>query len=123
LAAKKPGLSVQFIANVKDENLPSDLQIGLYRIFQEALTNVVRHAQAAHVDVLLNQRGDVLVAMVEDDGIGFNEEIVQKDNRLGLLGMRERAEMLGGQMSVESTAGKGTTILVEVPYAGSNSGH
>jgi signal transduction histidine kinase len=123
LAAKKPGLTVQFIANVNDDQLPSDLQTGLYRIIQEALTNVVRHAQATHVDILLNQRGDVLVAMVEDDGIGFDEETIQKENNLGLLGMRERAEMLGGEMSVESGAGKGTTILVEVPYAGSNSSY
>lgn len=123
IAAKNPGLTVQFKANVNDDQLPSNLQTGLYRIVQEALTNIVRHAQATNVDILLNQRGDVLIAMIEDDGVGFDDETIQKENHLGLLGMRERAEMLGGTLCVESTGGRGTTILVEVPYAGQNPGH
>jgi signal transduction histidine kinase len=108
-------LVVQFEAIGFEYRLPSDIEIALYRIIQEALTNVVRHAQATRVDVLLEQRRDKLIAFVEDNGIGFDFSAAQ-NGRLGLFGMRERTEMLGGTLLVESTAGVGTTLRVEVPY-------
>jgi signal transduction histidine kinase len=104
------------------ERLPTAVETAIYRIVQEALTNVARHAQATYVDVLLERRGDQIVTIVEDDGIGFNVEEAIQGSRLGLFGMRERAEMLGGVMTIESTIGAGTTVLVEIPYDLSNTG-
>ncbi len=102
------------------KRLPPSVETAIYRIVQEALTNVARHAQATYVDVLLERRGDQIVTIVEDDGIGFNVEAAMQGSRLGLFGMRERAEMLGGAMTIESTIGAGTTVIVEIPYDISN---
>jgi signal transduction histidine kinase len=85
------------------------------------LTNVALHAQASRVDVLLNRRNGCLVLTVEDNGIGFDPGRFAQAGRLGLFGMRERVEMLGGKLVVESAPGKGTMIYVEVPYADTHS--
>jgi signal transduction histidine kinase len=99
--------------------LPPAVETGLYRIIQEALTNVVQHANAACVSLLLETRAGAIVAVVEDDGRGFEAERLARgelaENWLGLSGMRERAELLGGRLTVESTPGAGTTVFVEVP--------
>lgn len=111
-------INAQFEAiDFNDERLPPLVETTLYRIAQEALTNVVRHAQATQVDVLLKRRGEWLVMIVEDNGIGFDSAVTTQNQRLGLLGMRERAQMLGGSLAIESVSGAGTTIYVEVPYA------
>ena len=119
------GFTAQFEMVGIQDRLPDELEIAYYRIVQEALNNVVRHARAKRVDVILEQRGNNLVLVIEDDGIGFNPEaVMRKGGRLGLFGMRERTEMLGGELIIESKPGKGTTIVVEVPYGDqySNSG-
>jgi signal transduction histidine kinase len=100
-----------------DARLPQEIETTLYRVVQEALTNVVRHAGACHVDVVLERREDVMLVIVEDDGKGFDFSLVKKQGHLGLLGIQERAEMLGGSLTVESKPGSGTTLFVEVPYA------
>jgi signal transduction histidine kinase len=92
------------------------METALYRIVQEGLTNVARHAQATHVSVLLARHGDRVITIVEDNGLGFDPMAATHSGRLGLLGMRERAEMLGGSLVVESSPGIGTTLCVEVPY-------
>lgn len=104
------------MVGVDAERLPPAVETAIYRIVQEALTNVVRHARASRVDVLLERRGDWMVTIIEDDGVGFDPESAVEGDRLGLFGMRERAVMLGGNMVVESDAGTGTTVLVEMPY-------
>jgi signal transduction histidine kinase len=101
----------------EDERLPQEIETTLYRVVQEALTNVVRHARASHVDVVLERREDVMLVIVEDDGKGFDLSLVKREGHLGLLGIQERAEMLGGTLTVESKPGSGTTLFVEVPYA------
>jgi len=73
------------------------------------------HAQASRVDILINRRGGCLVMTIEDNGIGFNPVLGGNESRLGLFGMRERIEMLGGSFLVESSPGKGTIVVVEVP--------
>ncbi len=93
------------------------METALYRVVQEAMTNVVRHAHATRVDVLAERRGDRVMVMVEDDGVGFEPDLVQRGDHFGLLGMRERAEALGGTLTVESAPGAGTTVVVEVPSA------
>jgi signal transduction histidine kinase len=101
----------------EDDRLPQDVETILYRIVQEALTNVARHAKASRADVVLERRGDSLLVIVEDDGTGFDPGLIRGSGHLGLMGMQERAEMLGGMLTVESTPGRGTTLFAEVPYA------
>ncbi len=117
-AGSKFGLEVRFKARgFASERLPVVVETALYRVVQEAMTNVARHAGATRVDVLAECRGDRVVVVVEDDGTGFDPDRVRRGDHLGLLGMRERAEALGGTMVVESSPGGGTTIVVEVPSA------
>ncbi len=116
LFSHQHGITAQFEAvELEEKRLPSAIETALYRIVQEALTNVLRHARATRVDVLLELRGDQIVTIVEDDGVGFDPASATKGNRLGLLGMRERAEMLNGTLTIESSASTGTTVLVEIP--------
>jgi signal transduction histidine kinase len=86
----------------------------VYRIVQEALTNVVKHAEATRVSILLVRRDATVTAVVEDDGLGFDPEAAGEDS-LGLEGMRERVELHEGRMTVETAPGSGTTLRVEVP--------
>jgi PAS domain S-box-containing protein len=117
-AASKFGLAVHFSARgFTSDRLPMVVETDLFRVAQEALTNVVRHARATRVDVLAERRGDRVMVMIEDDGVGFDPDRVTGENHFGLLGMRERAEALGGTLTVESTPGAGTTVVVEVPSA------
>ena len=110
-------LEVQFDAlEIESMRLPSEVETALFRIMQESLTNVALHAQASRVDILFNRRNGCLVLTIEDNGVGFNPNLLANENRLGLFGMRERVEMLGGSLVIESSPGKGTTISVEVPY-------
>ncbi|HSR30167.1 MAG TPA: sensor histidine kinase [Anaerolineae bacterium] len=99
--------------------LPPAIETALYRIVQEALTNVVQHANAKRVSVLLEPRVGAVALIVEDDGQGFEVERMMRDpvgkQWLGLYGMRERAEQLGGKLTIESALGVGTTVFVEVP--------
>jgi PAS domain S-box-containing protein len=110
------GLVIQFETVGSIDRLRSDVETALYRIVQEGLTNVIRHARATRADVLLERRDDKLIVIVEDNGIGFDPEIVLQGGHLGLIGLRERAEMLGGTLAVESIPDVGTTLLLEVPY-------
>lgn len=95
--------------------LPPEIEVALYRILQGALTNVVRHAQASRVDVLLEKRGDRVVTIVKDNGVGFDPQAAIPGDSLGLFGMRERVKMLGGTIEIESAVHKGTTVYVEMP--------
>ncbi len=113
---EKGGLTVRFKARgLGGARLPAAVETALYRVVQEAVTNVVRHAAATRVDVLVERRDGRVVAMVEDDGKGFVAGAAPGAERLGLLGMRERADALGGTLTIESAPGEGTTIAVEVP--------
>jgi signal transduction histidine kinase len=115
-------LAVTFRAEgFRGERLSPELETSLYRIAQEALTNVVCHAQASSVGILLERNEQGVRLFIEDDGIGFSPENVKLGDSLGLMGMRERAEMLGGRLTIESAPGMGTSIIVEVPYAHTNS--
>ena len=117
-AATKFGLEVRFKARgLAGERLPAVVETALYRIVQEAMTNVVRHARATRIDVLVERRDGRVLAMVEDDGVGFEPDRVQRGDHFGLLGLKERAEALGGSLTVESRLGAGTTIVVEVASA------
>ena len=109
-------MNVEFEAvGMGDKRLPIEVETALFRIVQESLTNVVLHAQATRVDVLINLRNKHVVTIIEDNGVGFLPASPTVENHLGLFGMRERIEMLGGKFTIESAPGKGTTVNVEVP--------
>lgn len=116
--ARQHNLDIEFetIGLEEGVRLPPAVEIALYRIVQEALTNAMRHAGASHISVVLERRDDAVVALVEDDGVGFDPDRL-RNGHLGLFDMRERAEMVGGSLIVESAPGQGTTVVVEVPYA------
>lgn len=110
-------VEVQFDAlEIETTRLPAEFETALFRIMQESLTNIALHAQANRVDILLNRRNGCLVMTIEDNGVGFDPNLIANESRLGLFGMRERVDMLGGRLMIESSPGKGTTISVEVPY-------
>lgn len=96
-----------------------------YRIVQGALTNVVQHAHARHVSVLMERRGDKFVVIIEDDGHGFDLAAVRAgslEGRLGLAGMEERVELLGGSLTIETVQNAGTTVFLEVPFDSNDQG-
>jgi PAS domain S-box-containing protein len=117
VVAEKHGLKISFSSNEVIKRLPSNVETVLYRIVQEALTNIVRHAHAARVDIVLTVRDGKLIVIIEDDGIGFDPETALDGTHLGLFGMRERAEMIDAKLIIESSPGNGTTIMMEVGYA------
>jgi signal transduction histidine kinase len=107
------------ISGLDERRLSPEIETAVYRIVQEALTNVVKYAQAQHVSVLLEAHDGQFSAIVEDDGCGFDAESVLRlgiaENRLGIYGMRERAELIGGTLTIESRGGRGTTVYVRIP--------
>lgn len=117
--AEEIGLRVSLTAFAGVEELSNAKRTVLYRVAQEALTNVVRHARASHVDVNIRRLPNAACMTITDNGISFQVERVllrMTTKSLGLLGMRERVEMVGGRFRIESTPGQGTTICVEVPF-------
>jgi signal transduction histidine kinase len=112
--AETSGIDVQLEAHLGQERLPAEVETTLYRIVQEGLTNVVKHAHASHVSILLARRDRTAVAVIEDDGQGFGDDAAESDG-VGLLGIQERVELHDGRVTMESTPGSGTTLRVEVP--------
>lgn len=110
--SRRTGLAVKVSAEAVADDLPEGLSICLYRIAQEALQNVTRHAQAKMVHIELTQKLDRLVLSVHDDGIGFDAENVRG---LGAVGMEERLRQMGGALRITSQPGNGTTLVAEVP--------
>ena len=108
------GIAIDLEANIGDDRLPPEVETALYRIAQEALTNVTKHARAQHVSVVVTRRPGSVNVVVEDDGRGFGTEDGEGDG-LGLVGMKERVGLLGGRLAIESAEGSGTTIVAEVP--------
>ena len=108
------GMRVDFEAQLGETRLPTEVETALYRIVQEALANIVKHADASHVSILLTRSGRSVAAVVEDDGRGFDGDAT-RDDVLGIVGMRERVGLVGGRLRVESTVGAGTTVAAEVP--------
>ena len=101
------------------KNLLPEIEINLYRIGQEALNNIAKHARANNVSTILEKMDGTVKLIIEDDGIGFDASgksvITGEDRGMGLLGMNERAQLIGGKLEIESSTGNGTTIFVSVP--------
>ena len=115
----RKGLRIQFNVTAEVEALDSDRRTMLFRVGQEALTNVVRHAHARHAIVRLVRIPGGICLEVSDDGKSFSAERMlsaERGGHLGLVGMRERVKMVGGRFAIASASGKGTTVTVEIPF-------
>lgn len=115
---EETGVRVNLSVFAGVEQVNGDKRTVLYRVAQEALTNVARHARARNAQVKIEKAGRDICMKIKDDGKGFQKERVlsaKRGERLGLLGMRERLEMVGGKFNVTSAPGKGTTVLAQVP--------
>ncbi|HJZ61868.1 MAG TPA: PAS domain S-box protein, partial [Miltoncostaeaceae bacterium] len=106
------GLEVEVELGALPDDLLDEVEVAIFRVVQEALANVVRHARARHASVLTELDGDRLRLVIEDDGRGF--DTATPTDRLGLRGMRERVDLVGGELHVQSREGKGTTIIVDL---------
>jgi PAS domain S-box-containing protein len=118
--SERSGIEIDFqAAGLETARLPQTVETVLYRVVQEALTNVLRYAKARRVSLVLQRFSGQAVLVVEDDGIGFDATLEQaparKGGRLGLRGMRERVTLVGGTLTVESGAGAGTTVIARIP--------
>jgi signal transduction histidine kinase len=116
---EQTGVRTHLTAFAGVEQLEAARRTILYRVAQEALTNVSRHALASHVEVTIEQRTDGICMKIKDNGKSFSVERVlnaKGRKRLGLLGMRERLEMVGGRFEIASAAGQGTTVTAEIPF-------
>ena len=113
---EQSGLRVELETQLGDERLPPEAETALYRVIQEAFTNIAKHSGATRVSVLLQRQGGAARAVVEDDGEGFDPANT-RDDALGLAGMRERVALAGGRLRIESSSGAGTTLVAEVPVA------
>lgn len=118
--AERSRVAVDFHSSgFETERLPLTHEAAIYRIAQEALTNVFKHSMADRVSFMLERRGDHVLAVVEDNGKGFDVRGLQEKStegrNLGLVGMRERVSLLGGTLAIESVAGMGTSVFVRIP--------
>ena len=113
---EQSGLQVDLESQLGEVRLPSEAETTLYRVIQEALTNIVKHSRATRVSILLQRKNDGVVAVVEDDGTGFDRGGTRAD-AIGLAGMSERVSLAGGRLQVESSPGSGTTVVAEVPWS------
>ena len=114
--AEQSGVRIDFHSALGETRLSTEVETTLYRVVQEALTNIVKHAHAQNVSVSLARRESGVAAVIEDDGAGFDQRTVREEG-IGLLGMRERLALIDGRLGIESRPGAGTTIVAEVPLA------
>ncbi len=113
------GIEYEITTSGLGDRLPAHIETALFRIFQEAMSNMVRHARASRASFSIEVEGDVLFARITDDGIGFDPSVypAHQDGKrgLGILGMSERANLIGGKLKLKSERGKGTTLDIEIP--------
>ena len=116
--SERNSISLDFHSGLNKLRLPPPIETAVFRIVQEALTNVLKHAQATRVSVMLEYRYDELLVIVEDNGRGFQPEVplkVKERGGLGLVGINERVALVGGKLNIESEPGCGTTLAIRIP--------
>lgn len=123
--SQRSNVPIDFHCNgLLDQRLGSQLESTVYRIVQEAVNNAIKHADAENISIILKKRGNRVLLIVEDDGVGFDAEALlkmpAKNRRFGLLGMQDRVALVGGSLSIESTPGVGTTVLVHIDISRDN---
>ena len=111
----RTGIPCHVVASVDDSQLQQQFATVFFRIYQETLTNIIRHARATRVDVRLTEASGALVLTVQDNGRGISEEEIANTRSIGLVGMRERAMLIGGEITLQGAPGKGTTMTLRVP--------
>ena len=111
----RTGIFVECDCQLEDLALNREVSTGIFRIFQETLTNILRHAKAGRVEVMMKQEADEFILMISDNGKGITDDEKSGTQSLGLLGMRERAHLLGGEINFEGAQGQGTVVTVRVP--------
>jgi signal transduction histidine kinase len=120
--SKRANLSIQIRTRIAGR-LPGPIEIALYRIVQEALTNAAKHSKASRVWIRIGRKKHVFCCSIEDDGVGFDVRAVQSDGKkrgLGLIGMQERLNGIGGTLSIDSARGRGTRLLIQLPTEATN---
>ena len=113
----RTGIRVHYHSTPDDVHLNPEQSTAAFRIFQEALTNIIRHAQATRVDITVAEEAGAFVLTISDDGRGIREEEKSAQSSIGLLGMRERAHLLGADIDIKGVAGEGTTVSLRLPIA------
>ncbi|HEY6387390.1 MAG TPA: ATP-binding protein [Candidatus Acidoferrum sp.] len=120
--SKRANLSIEIKTTVAGR-LPGPIEIALYRIVQEALTNAAKHSKASRVRISIGRKNGIFCCSIEDDGVGFDVRAVQSDGKqrgLGLIGMQERLNAIGGTLSIDSACGRGTSLLIQLPLEARN---
>ncbi len=112
---KRAEITSVFNSNVSQVNLSTDIATAVFRIFQESLTNVLRHSKATEVISFFKLDKDIITLFIEDNGIGFKEEEIKNKKTLGLLGMKERIQLINGRYEINGNTGKGTSVIITVP--------
>ena len=120
---RQTGIGCSVKSAIRETISNQDLNTAFFRIFQETLTNIIRHADATSVEVRLAEAGDNFILEVKDNGRGISENEIQNTKSIGLLGMRERAALLGGEVRFRGEPGKGTTVSVRIPRPRKKNGH
>ncbi len=113
--SRQYGIACDLSLSREDFGLDEPMSTAIFRIVQESLTNIARHAEARHAMVALEERGDRLLLTIADDGRGLPAEADEARTRLGIVGMRERVRLLGGNVSIDSSPGRGTHVEVSLP--------
>ena len=113
--AQRTGIVCDLTIAERELALPKSHATAIFRIVQESLTNVAKHAKATHADIVVRFDGDALVVRVDDDGVGFATQAPRKPQSFGLFGLRERASSIGATVAIASTPGEGTSVEVRVP--------
>lgn len=112
---KRTGKSCQFDTTLTEIDLDDEIVTGIFRLYQEALTNIARHAKATQVKTSLEKNNKYLILTIQDNGKGFDTNESKNKKTLGLVGMKERVVRMGGELIIQSEIGKGTTIISKVP--------
>ncbi|NLK00050.1 MAG: hypothetical protein GX318_02280 [Clostridia bacterium] len=112
---KDGNLIVEFRFFGREQRYKSVIEVAVFRIIQEAVNNVVKHAKASTLEIVLETQKTVIAASIRDDGVGFGTEMVEKAGGFGLQGIKERTALLGGDIRISSLPGRGTEITVKIP--------
>ncbi|MCY7292322.1 MAG: sensor histidine kinase, partial [Ferruginibacter sp.] len=112
---KRSEIKSIFNSNVSQVLVNASIATAIFRIFQESLTNVLRHSKATQVSSFFRLNDDTITLLIEDNGVGFAEEEIMHKKTLGLLGMKERIQLINGKYEINGNAGKGTSVIITVP--------